>query len=85
MLFNTRIFTFALASLAFINLAQAGNLVVKNMCSFPIYCYSSSAANAATVPTAPPYEKVAAGGSMTGAYPANDVSLIQSLITLKLV
>lgn len=73
MLFNIRFVSFALAALAIVNTAQAGNLVVKNMCSFPIYCYSSSAANAATVPAAPPYEKVAAGGSLTGAYPAADV------------
>lgn len=71
----TRIVLLALASMAlFANLAQAGNLIVKNMCSFSIYCYSSSAGNSQTVPSAPPYQEVPAGTSLTSAYPANNVS-----------
>lgn len=76
MLFNTHFIFFTLASLAYITMAQAGNLVVKNKCSFSVYCYSSSAAHAAPVPAAPLYEVVVAGGPLTGAYPTNDVSLL---------
>lgn len=64
-----------LSAMAFVHMAEAGNLIVKNMCTFPVYCYSSSAVNAATIPVAPPYHEVPAGASLTGAYPANDVSI----------
>lgn len=74
---NIRILLLAFAALFFVNMAQAGNLIVKNMCSFSVYCYSSSAANPATVPASAPYLEVKAGTSLTGAYPGNDVCILK--------
>lgn len=68
----------ALSAMAmFANMVQGGSLIVKNMCSFPIYCYSSSACGGCQIPSAPPFDEVAAGSSYTGAYPANNVSKIK--------